>query len=285
MRRKRSVALCFHPRSVKRKDTGFLICENIRSTKKQWSKFVKSGFLFLINPAFCFFLTRVLYDFRRGKVYDSSQLSRRVFIFWYLWKTNAYTVNQFYNDCMLVSSHVALFRTGSVCTGKRWCFCRLSVCLDVVFDLIYDNRMDMGWESTDILLFRLRYSMLSDTAVLGKNKCLIWSICLPAAPPPVLGIADFRCHLSQHNKNTSHVPCGACRFSLKTVNPNCRAHRSNSKLIKASFHTNNEGFGWDFVAFNKHQYLRQQFCPKALQGFVTTCPDHDIDCNMYRGRL
>ena len=88
-----------------------------------------------------------------------------------------------------------------------------------------------------------------------KNyKCLIWSICLPASPPSVLGIPDFHWHPSLQNKNSSHVSCSAGWLSLKTVDPSPRVHRSNGKLSKASFHTWSMNSFWlSFLVVIKHQ--------------------------------
>ena len=62
----------------------------------------------------------------------------------------------------------------------------------------------------------------------GKNdKRFIRSICLPASSPS-LGIPDFHSQPSRHNKNSSHVSCSACWFSLKTVILNLRVQMENS---------------------------------------------------------
>ena len=80
-------------------------------------------------------------------------------------------------------------------------------------------------------------------------------------------------------KNSSHVSCSACWFSLKTVNLNPWVHRLEPQQ---SSHLIDGTIGWDFLVFNKHQWLvlgilANRLSPKALQGYVTTCPDHDID--------
>ena len=77
---------------------------------------------------------------------------------------NAYTVNRFYNDCGCWFHPTSLYsELATACTGKRWCFCRLSVvflCLSERFiRFVYDNHMVICWESI---------GMLSDTdAILG----------------------------------------------------------------------------------------------------------------------
>ena len=63
----------------------------------------------------------------------------------------------------------------------------------------------------------------------GKNdKRFIRSICLPVSSPSILGIPDFHSQPSWHNKNSSHVSCSACWFSLKTVILNLRVQMENS---------------------------------------------------------
>ena len=177
-----------------------------------------------------FFLRGMLYNFRR-KVYYSNQLSGRGFIFWYLWKTNAFTVNQFYNDCTCWFHPTSLYSCirnwllhvlakDGVSVGYLFvCFILL---VWTFYSLLF---MITIWTSAGKVHFRLLYA--SDTAVMGNAECLIWSIRLPASLPPILGIPDFHCHLSRHNNNTRHVSCSACWFSLLTVDPNHRVHRSN----------------------------------------------------------
>ena len=149
--------------------------------------------------------------------------------------------------------------------------CYFSICLNVLLAFAYDNHMDIGYKSTVILLFHLRYAVWYCCP--GNNKCLIWSICLPASQPPILGTSYFHCHLSRHNKNVSHVSCSVWWFSLKTVNPNHRVHRSKLKLSKAFFNTcSMDPLDGIFLPSINTSISANSLSPKALQCYVTTLP-------------
>ena len=162
------------------------------------------------------------------------------------------------------------------------CLFLCSAYLNVLFAFVYDNHMDIGWETTVIFPLRVCCLILPSWAMISA----LFDPFVSRYPRHKFSASQISTvpFLAQQKHQSYLLQCVLVFF--EDSKSNHRVHRSNWKLSKASFHTwSMDTLCGIFLPSINTNISANSLIPKALQGYVTTCPDHDLDCNLYRGRL